>query len=251
VESLSYIGHAAVGLRLGGVSLLTDPMLRRGLGPLRRIGPAPDPAVSKDVDAVLISHLHRDHLDLPSLRRFGDSTVVVVPRGAATLAGRARNHEIRELEPGESTSIGSLTIRAVPALHGGHRDGKWGLRVQPLGYVVEGGGSSVYFAGDTDIYDEMAEIGPVDVALLPIWGWGRTLGEGHLDPRRAAEALALIRPSAAVPIHWGTFYPLGLSLLDSAPLREPPLEFKRHAEELAPEVSVRILQPGSEMQLPG
>ena len=83
MDSLSYIGHATTLLRLDGVSILTDPMLRGGLGPLRRQGPPPDPEVPQIADLVLISHLHRDHLDLPSLRHVPPETPVVAPRDSS------------------------------------------------------------------------------------------------------------------------------------------------------------------------
>ena len=88
-----------------------------------------------------------------------------------------------------------------------------------------------------------------DVALLPVWGWGPSIGEGHLDPETAARALTLVRPRLAVPIHWGTFYPAGVRRWRPEPLVEPPQEFARLARELAPGVEVRVLQPGSETSL--
>ena len=81
------------------------------------------------------------------------------------------------------------------------------MTARPVGYVVNGAGRRFYFPGDTDLFDEMADLGDIDVALLPIWGWGSTLGVGHLDPTRAATATGLIRPSIVVPIHWGTYAP--------------------------------------------
>ena len=77
---------------------------------------------------------------------------------------------------------------------------------------------------------------------MPIWGWGPTLGEGHLDPERAAEAVRMLRPRIVIPIHWGSLYPLGMS--DRAFLREPPETFLRLVHERAPGVEVRLLKPG-------
>ena len=65
----------------------------------------------------------------------------------------------------------------------------------------------VFFPGDTDLFDGMADFGDIDVAFLPIWGWGSTLGEGHLNPQRAAAATSLVKPELLVPIHWGTYAP--------------------------------------------
>jgi L-ascorbate metabolism protein UlaG (beta-lactamase superfamily) len=118
-----------------------------------------------------------------------------------------------------------------------------------IGFVVAGE-HRVYFAGDTDLFDEMAELaGTLDAALLPVWGWGPSLGAGHMDPEAAARAAAILRPRVAVPIHWGTFFPAGLTRLRGGALVEPPREFARHAGELAPEVDVRVLAPGQTLGL--
>ena len=94
--------------------------------------------------------------------------------------------------------------------------------------MVEGAGRSVYFAGDTDVFAGMAELAPVDVALLPIWGWGPTMGPGHMDPDRAAEAAALLEARLAIPIHWGTYYPVHLGLRGPpAFLQTPPPLFEQ------------------------
>ena len=150
---------------------------------------------------MLLSHLHYDHLDLPSLRAFARELPVVVPRGGARLLrGFA---DIREVEPGDSVgSASSGSTWSRPTTTG---DADPGERSGPaLGYVLRGS-RSVYFAGDTDLFAGMAEFAPLDVALLPVAGWGKKLGPGHLDPHRAAAALALLRPAVAVPIHWGTY----------------------------------------------
>jgi L-ascorbate metabolism protein UlaG (beta-lactamase superfamily) len=249
MDRLKYIGHATTLLRLNDVSILTDPMLRGGLGPLRRQGPAPDAGIARDADLVLISHLHRDHLDLPSLRRIPATTPVVAPRGAGEWISKGGAEEITEMEAGNRVQLGRLELTAVRAKHNGYRDRKRGGPIEPLGYLIRCGGPTVYFAGDTDLFPEMAEMGDIDLALLPVWGWGPSVGEGHLDPERAAEALELIRPRLAVPIHWGTFYPAGLRWLRPEPLREPPREFARLAAERTPEVEVRVLQPGTETEL--
>jgi L-ascorbate metabolism protein UlaG (beta-lactamase superfamily) len=249
MDRLTYIGHATTLLRLDGVAILTDPMLRDWLGPLRRQGPAPNPGIPRVADLVLISHLHRDHLDLPSLRRLPDSTPVVAPRGAARWVSKSGAEDIRGLAIGETVSVADVELTGVRAAHDGYRDRHRGREIEPLGYLLRRGGRTVYFAGDTDLFPEMAELGPVDVALLPIWGWGLSVGEWHLDPERAARALQMIRPRLAVPIHWGTFYPAGLRRLRPEPLTEPPHEFERLASRLAPDVEVRVLQPGAETSL--
>jgi L-ascorbate metabolism protein UlaG (beta-lactamase superfamily) len=249
MDSLGYIGHATTLIRLDGTTVLTDPILRGWLGPLRRQGEAPSSEVAKTPDAVLISHVHRDHLDVRSLRRLRPSTPLIIPRGARKWALKGGAEDVREIGIGETISVGTVDVTAVWAMHNAHRDRTWGEPIQPLGYLLKAGERTVYFAGDTDLFPEMSDFGPVDVALLPIWGWGSSIGEGHLDPERAAKALEMLGPRIAVPIHWGTFYPIGLRRLRPEPLVEPPLEFARLASSLAPEVEVRVLQPGSTTSL--
>lgn len=249
MDRLKYIGHATTLIRLGGTVMLTDPMLRRWLGPLRRYGPPPDRELTADLDLVLISHVHRDHLDRRSLRRLPPSTPLVVPRGAARWAASGGAEDVREIAVEQTISLGGIEVTAVRAIHDGHRDGRRGPRAEALGYLISAGTRNVYFAGDTDLFDEMSELGPIDLALLPVWGWGLSVGAGHLDPERAAKAVEMIRPRLAVPIHWGTFYPVGLRRFRPAPLAEPPLEFARQAARLAPEVEVRVLQPGDETSI--
>jgi L-ascorbate metabolism protein UlaG (beta-lactamase superfamily) len=130
-------------------------------------------------------------------------------------------------------------VEATPAVHG--RPGS------AVGFLVRGS-ATVYFAGDTDLYPELAGLAdPLDVALLPIWGWGPTLGEGHLDPGRAAEAVRMLRPRIVIPIHWGSLHPLGMS--GRAFLREPPERFLRLVRERAPDVEVRLLKPGESTEV--
>jgi len=228
--AVTWLGHATVVVDLDGERVVTDPVLRRRVAHLRRSRAAPVPTAAT---AVLLSHLHYDHLDVPSMRSFARELPVVLPRGGARLLrGFA---DLREVEPGDSVRMGGLQVDAVEADHDGRRR-PGGASGPALGFVLRGS-RTVYFAGDTDLFAGMAQLAPLDVALLPVAGWGKGLGPGHLDPQRAAAALALLRPAVAVPIHWGTYRP-GWRPDDSA---GPAEAFARAAAELAPEVDVRIL----------
>jgi len=196
---------------------------------------------------VLVSHAHMDHLDLPSLRAL-DVGMAIVPRGVAPVLRRAGIATVIELDVGQTVSIGQVTVTATPARHDGRRP-PFGPRAPALGFVVEGS-QRVYFAGDTDLFPEMASIGPLDAALVPVAGWAPRLGRGHLTAQRAAEALPLLRPRLAVPIHWGTFCPAGLGWRPWRFLAEPPHTFARYAGALAPEVAVQVLAPGQSLELP-
>ncbi|MBS1878322.1 MAG: MBL fold metallo-hydrolase [Actinobacteria bacterium] len=241
-----YVGHATVLIELDGVRLLTDPVLGGWVGPLRRQGPAPARDVIADLDAVLISHLHRDHADLRSLRRLGPGVPLIVPAGTAGFFAARGLGAVVELAPGASHRIGPVTVTATPADHELGR----GLDADPVGFLVEGS-RRLYFAGDTDLFEGMAALGPdLDLALIPVWGWGPTLGPGHLDPERAARAAALLAPRVAIPIHWGSLFPVGLARLRPRPLREPPREFAARVASLAPRVRVELVMPGSAFFLP-
>ena len=244
---VEYVGHATVGIEMNGVRILTDPLLRNRVTHLRRTGEVDESAL-RDIDAVLISHLHYDHLDKPSLRRLGKDTPVVMPRGSGRLLRRKGFTSVIEIGVNEEISIGALRVRATPADHGRRRL-PVGASAEPVGYVIRGT-RSVYFAGDTDFFEGMAAIGPVDVGFIPIAGWGPGVGPGHMDAERAAECLPMLRPRVAIPIHWGTYYPAHLGLRGRPRFVDlPPALFVRRAAEVAPEVEVRVLRPGEQTTL--
>jgi L-ascorbate metabolism protein UlaG (beta-lactamase superfamily) len=266
-RTIRFLGHATVLIDLGYTRILTDPLLRQRVSGLIWRHPRPRSELDHAVDAVLISHMHQDHLDLPSLRRLGRHVPLLVPRRAGRFLARRGFRNVHELRAGQSVAVSEsaaagepagihtptatreVRVRATPANHVGFRP-PFGPLGDCLGFVVEGS-VRVYFAGDTDLFPEMDALGPVDVALLPVAGWGPTLGPGHMNAYRAAQALRLIRPRIAVPIHWGTFAPIGMHFRPWQYLVRPPLEFQEHARVLAPDVDVRILEPGESLDLDG
>jgi L-ascorbate metabolism protein UlaG (beta-lactamase superfamily) len=243
---LTWLGHSTTLLELDGVRILTDPVLRARFAHLVRHAPEPELGEGP-IDAILLSHAHRDHLDLPSLRLLPRDASVLVPRGVARLVARAGFPDVTELHEGDELPVGGVKVRAVPAVHDGGR----GLRrdtSDTIGFVVVGG-SIVYFAGDTDVFPEMEKLRPVDLALLPVSGWGPRVPEGHMDPARAARALQLLRPRYCVPVHWGTFRPFYRSEPYPADATAGD-ELIRRAGALAPEVEVRVLRPGERAEFP-
>ena len=242
--SVTYMGHSTTLIEVEGARLLTDPVLTERIGYIRRIAPVPPPP--PHVDAVLISHAHHDHLDLRSLRRLPSDVPVIAPPGSAQVVRRWSRRDVVEVTAGDRGPVGAVQVLATPAAHDGRRL-PVGRREPAVGYVVEGA-VRVAFFGDTDLFDAMAELaGHLDVAMLPIWGWGPRVGPGHLDPERAARAAALLAPRIAVPIHWGTL--AGLRVWWRADPAMPARSFVELAAVHAPAVRVQILAPGERLAL--
>ena len=239
---VTWVGHATLLLELGGARLLTDPVLRDRVAHLRRH--VPTPADPGPLDAVLVSHSHHDHLDRPSLRRLaGPRTTAVVPAGTAGLLQGMGFGELREVTAGDSVEIAGTTVRVVEAWHDGRR--RPGAKpAATVGYLAD----RVWFAGDTELHPRMELLrGEVDVALVPIWGWGPSLGPGHLDPVEAAKAVALVEPEIVVPIHWGTFLPIGLGRRHGGAMGDPPVQFAAQVASAAPATRVVTLAPGESL----
>lgn len=247
VSSLTYVGHATVLIEMDGVRLLTDPVLRRRVGPLVRQVATP-PSEVRHVDAVLISHPHWDHLDPPSLRLLEGDPRILVPRDTASFLRDRGMRYVREMAPGDQTLIGDVVVEATLANHSGRRP-PFGPTTDCVGFLMRGS-HQIYFAGDTDLFPEMRDLGnDLDVALVPISGWGMKLGAGHMDPVRAARSLVHLRPRIAIPIHWGTYRPLGLRWMRLPLLPRAPDDFLALAATLAPEVQILILEPGQSLDL--
>jgi L-ascorbate metabolism protein UlaG (beta-lactamase superfamily) len=243
---LTYLGHATVLIELDGVRILTDPVLGRRVGPLRRHGPTPDPAALGAVDGVLISHGHPDHFHAASLRAIPGAPLIVVPRGLGPSASR-NGRDVREVSVNDRVDIGGVRVTAMPARHG-HWSRQRGAR--PLGFLIEGS-MRVYFAGDTALFPGMARLaGHVDVALLPVGRWGPPRGPARLSPTTAVEAATLVGASVAIPIHWGTLYVPGFAAgrwgwgsLDAGDA------FATEAADRTPDLDVRVLRPGESTDL--
>jgi L-ascorbate metabolism protein UlaG (beta-lactamase superfamily) len=249
-DRLTFLGHSTVLIDLDGVRVITDPLLGHlAGGAIRRHVPAVMPEALEDLAAVFISHGHLDHLDLASLRALPGQPTFFVPVGLGAVVARVARGGVHEMRVGDRLDVGALTLEAVPAAHGRRRS-LFTAAEHALGALIVGS-SGVYFAGDTGLFGAMRELaGRVDVALLPVGGWGPRLGHDHLDPERAAEAVVRIRPAIAVPIHWATLYPFGLRRLARRRFEGPGGAFRAAVATRAPDVEVRVLRPGQSMPLP-
>jgi L-ascorbate metabolism protein UlaG (beta-lactamase superfamily) len=248
-DRIRFLGHATVLLEIANQRILTDPVLTERVLFIRRMT-RELPATPEAPTALLISHAHQDHLHLPSMKLLPRDMPVVVPVGLGALVRRWGFASVSELAVGAEIEFGAITVRAVPAIHSGTRPPS-GPKAEAIGFLVSGDARTVYFAGDTDLFDGMRDLGDdgIDVALLPVWGWGPRLGPGHLDPERAAEAVARLRPDVAIPIHWGTLWPMAMRWRRHR-LSEPPLQLEEEVRRRNLPARVVILAPGEAYALP-
>jgi L-ascorbate metabolism protein UlaG (beta-lactamase superfamily) len=222
-----WIGHATVLVQMADRWILTDPNFSPHVGMLvhRKIAPGVDLDALPEIDCVLISHAHLDHLDTPSLRRIGEQAAVIAPPGAATALPRIPFRKIAPLLAWESIEQDGMRITAVPVRHGDARYGFDAIyrRNAHTGYVVEYAGLTVFFAGDT-AYDEhyFKEIGQrfpkIDLALIPVGPSGNRLFRPftrsvHSSPAEALRIFDEVGARWMIPIHFGTFFQASASEL--------------------------------------
>jgi L-ascorbate metabolism protein UlaG (beta-lactamase superfamily) len=242
--TLTWWGHSTSSWRDGGTTVLFDPVLTARMGHLRRVrGPVP-PSQAAQADIVLISHLHADHTHLPSLRLVPAPAVLIAPAGSRRLLKPIvdRGITLREAEPGDVFEVSGLQIRVLAADHDGRRLPGSPHRGPALGYLVEGS-HRCWYPGDTGPKLAWEEVAQPDIALLPVGGWGPSLGRGHLNAQQAAHLVGRIQPVHAVPVHWGTWWPIGLpERLDLIDLPAPA--FADHVARLVSFTEVHLLGHG-------
>lgn len=208
--AVTWWGHASTTVEIGGRRITIDPLLTNHLFHLRRYA-VPPHGSAVDADLVLVSHLHHDHCHLPSLARVAPGVPVLLPRGGERLLRGRR--DVRPVQPGDELDVAGVHVSVLPAHHDGRRLPWSRYRGPALGFRVSGADSSFWYPGDTGPQVDLRAVGPVDLALVPVGGWGHSLGDEHLDPDQAADAVGDVGARWAVPVHWGTFFPRGLALL--------------------------------------
>lgn len=228
--------------------LLTDPLLARRLFSIRRICPQVDPALLPDIDLVLISHLHHDHCHPPSLRALSGSPVYLVPHGGGEFLARHSIGSVIEAGPGDRVELLGLEIQCLAVDHSGERV-PFGPHAPALAFEI-GGSRRIYFVGDTGYFEPMRpDPQPLDVALLPVGGWGSSLGPGHLNPREAACAAGQLRPRWVIPIHWGAYRNAVPTLSDAKPTPDPAQQFVDALGALSADIEPVVLRPGTSDRL--
>ena len=247
--TLTWWGHSTSIWRDGDTTVLFDPVLTTRLGHLRRVrGPVP-PVDAARADLVLVSHLHADHAHVPSLRMIPPAAVLVAPAGSRRLLRpiAARGVKLWEVEPSDLVEFGSMQVRVLAADHDGRRLPGSPHRGPALGYLVEGG-HRCWYPGDTGPNLAFDEATNVDIALMPVGGWGPTLDQGHLNAQQAADLVRRTKPDRAIPVHWGTWWPIGLR--QRPELIDLPAEaFAEQVARVAPSTSVHLLRHGQSVEL--
>lgn len=252
---VTFIGHSSFFLQVGGRTLLVDPVFSKRLILLRRQRhPGLDWREMPAVDVVLLTHAHMDHLNVMSLRRVirrtlkltGRAPEVVVPRGVADLVNRLGFAAVHEMEWWQTGEVAGLRITMTPAKH-------WGARMFSDthrgygGYVVEGGGTSVYHSGDTAYFSGFGEVGrrlAPQVALLPIGAYfPDSYRAVHTSPEEALRGFMETGAELMVPMHFGTFR------LGREPMDEPPVRLMREAARLGISGRVKVLEEGDTLRV--
>lgn len=250
---LTWLGHSTVVLDLDGVRVLTDPLLSRHNGPLRRRSEQPDPASWEGPDAVLISHLHHDHCELTSLRRLPGVPVLTAEVNARWLRKRGIGGAVG-IDGSWAPVADDVEVQLTRADH----------RHRPMphrpngahGHLVRSPAATIWAVGDTSLFDEMRTLPEplgraLDVALVPISGWGPRLSKGHMDGEQAAIACAMTGARWALPVHWGTLHVPFQSDRPRGWMDRPHETFVRALAREAPDCGLIDLRPGESWTMPG
>jgi len=208
----AWIGHATVLLRLGGMTILTDPVFsnRVGIGlglftggPRRLVAPAIKLSELPRIDMLLISHAHFDHLDRPSLVRLSKRIPVVTAHETQDLIRDLGFKSVTELRWGEYVQVGSVTVRASEVNHWGARtfyDGHRGFN----GYLLESGKRRILYGGDTAYHDHFKQLPSVDLAVMGIGAYDPWI-QSHANPEQALAMADHVQADFIVPMHHRTF----------------------------------------------
>jgi L-ascorbate metabolism protein UlaG (beta-lactamase superfamily) len=214
---ITWINHATMLIQLDGVNVLTDPIWSERCSPVSFAGPRRhrDPGLRlldlPPLDAILISHNHYDHMDLPTLRRF-DGVRIITPLGNSALLAKNGIHGAVDLDWWQEIPLSrDVKITVIPAQHFSARALTDRNATLWSGFVISGPSGHVYFAGDTGWGNHFAQVverfGPMRVAILPIGAYLPRwfMKSAHISPAEAVEAHRVLGARTTIPMHFGTF----------------------------------------------
>ena len=240
---ITIIGHSTTLIDFDGQRILTDPWFNDPIHLLCRhkypLGIPLDKLPS--VDLIAISHCHKDHFDIKAIEQINRSATVIMPHGETKPVERLGFHRVEGLNSWESREVAGIKITALPAVH----------PVRENCYLLEKGGKSVFFGGDTRFFPELAEIGnrfDITVALLPISGMiflqGRSglIGKICMSPAQAAEAALRLKPKVVIPIHYHItcYIPFYQRFITPG----TPQKFLEQMKRRAPQIQTVVLDTG-------
>ncbi|NEY99370.1 MBL fold metallo-hydrolase [Heyndrickxia shackletonii] len=209
--TITWIGHSSFLIQMNGLNIVTDIVWAKRMGfDIRLAEPGLNPEQMPEMDVVLISHSHYDHLDIPSLRKLKGNPVFLAPVGLKNYLERRKFSPVKEFNWWDSTTIKNVTFTFVPSKHWTKRTltdtntSHWG------GWVLEGRGKTIYFAGDSGYFDGFKEIGKkfkIDYALIPIGAYEPEwfMSAQHINPEEAVQVFLDVQAKVFIPMHYGAF----------------------------------------------
>lgn len=214
---VTWLGHSTTIVEIEGARILIDPVFGEHTSPLP-VGPSRwyEPLIAlediKDVDAILISHDHYDHLDYPTIAAMKDKVPLFIAPlgvGAHLEYWGVPQERIVELDWWEEKRVKDLRIVATPSRHASGRHILDQNRTLWAGYALVGAQKRVMYSGDTGLFDGMAEIGeklgPFDLVMVEVGAYDQAWPDWHLGPEQAVRATQMMRGKLMLPVHWGLF----------------------------------------------
>ncbi|NPA52079.1 MAG: MBL fold metallo-hydrolase [Aquificae bacterium] len=247
LDFVANLGHSTFFIFYKGVKVLTDPFLSPHIFGIRRQKPALRPDLLPEMDYILISHAHYDHLDMRTLRRLKRGAKVIVPENVKAVFGMTKFSHIRELKLFDEYQDSNIKIHALPVKHNKGRSILF-PNTETVSYYFEIGDKSFYFGGDTAYFEGFREIGrshKIEIALLPVGGYEPTLflKNVHMSPWEAVQAFVELKAEFIIPIHYATFHTIPKFVKIEAPLKY----FKEEIEKKGMSSRAFIIEPNQIM----